>query len=230
MGRDKPIFNPSSNELNGNRLKFIFKQGSGRIFWDGRELTKQLGLYTSLRSKGYWHDSASFARWKTVEEKMNVIRIIGEWLYLPISQSWEVEINEDNLLKFIVRMKINNDIEVDCLQTNLMVSEIYSQWIKEDRMHSFPVFNNNIDDSWDVVYSSRDGVGHIGVAKTTERGLLLPTIILSAQEINAGQRLNIVNSDVYHRGRVLQCLDPAKRIIAAGDYLYFNGKITLGGD
>jgi len=230
LGRDKRIFNLSSNELKGNRLKFIFNQGSGRIFWEGRELTKRLGLYTSLRSKGRWYDSASSARWRIVEENMNVIKIIGEWLYLPISQSWEVEINEDNFLKFIVKMKIDNEIEVDCLQTNLMVSEIYAQWIKDDQAHSFPLFDNNVDDKWDIVYSGIDGVGRIGVAKIAEGGVFSPTIILSAQEINAGQRLNIVNSDIYHRGRVLQCLDSTKKSIAAGDYLYFNGKITLGGD
>jgi ABC-type polysaccharide/polyol phosphate transport system ATPase subunit len=230
LGGEKQAFDLSSNELSSKRLKFIFNQGSGRIFWDGKELTKRLGLYTSLCSRGRWYDSASSARWKIVEKNKNVIKIIGEWLYLPISQSWEVGIKEDNLIKFIVRMEINNEIEVDCLQTNLMLSEIYSQWIKEDQTNSFPVFNNNIDDKWDIIYSGRDGVKRIGVAKTIEHGLFLPTIILSTQEINAGQRLNVVNSDVYHRGRVLQSLDSTKRIIAAGDYLYFNGKITLGED
>ena len=227
LGGSNRIFNPNLNELSGNRLKFVFDQGSGRIFWDGRELTKRLGLYTSLRSKGRWHDSVSSARWRIIEENTGVIKITGEWLYLPISQSWEVEIKEGNLIKFIVRMKINSEIDVDCLQTNLMLSEMYSQWIKEGEVFSFPGFNNNIDDKWDIVYAGRDGVRRIGVAKATEHGLSLPMVTLSAQETSSGQRFNIVNSDVYHRGRVLQFLDPTKRIIAAGDYLYFSGEFII---
>jgi len=227
LGGDKRLFSPSLNELSGSKLKFTLHHGSGRIFWEGRELTKRLGLYTSLCSKGRWHDSASSARWKIIEKNMNVIKVTGDWLYLPISQFWEVEIKDDNRIKLIVRMKINNEIEADCLQANLMLSEIYSQWIKEGEAHSFPVFDNSIDDKWDTVYSGRGGARGIGVARKMEQGLFLPEITLSAQEINPGQRINIINSDVYHRGRVLQFLDPVKRIIPAGDYLYFCGEFII---
>lgn len=230
IGKDKRIFNPSLNELKADRLSFAFQQGSGRIFWEGRELTKRLGLYTSLRSQGRWHDSASCARWKLLQADRFVIKMIGEWLYLPVTQSWEAEIQENNRIKLKVGMKVRSAVEIDCLQTNLMVSEIYSQWIKEGLVHNFPAFDNNANDQWDVIYSGSGQAGGIGVAKTTEGGLFFPRVILSTQDVNASYLLNIVNSDIYHRGRVLQCLGLAPRIMAPGDYLYFDGEITLGED
>ncbi len=229
LGRNDLMRRPVSNELKGNRLKIIFSQGSGRIFWDGFELTKKLGLYTSMCSKGRWYDSASFARWKIIENDTRIIKAAGEWVYLPLTQYWQIGIKDDNLIEFNVRMEINKEVEIESAQTNLMVSEIYSRWIKDTLVQDFPVFNNNLDDKWDVIYSSEDNARRIGVAKTSDQEKSLPTITLFNQGVNANQRLNIVNSDVYHRGRLIQCLDPIKLIMAPGNYFYFAGDFSIDG-
>jgi len=230
MDGDKQVFDPGSNELNGERLKFIFNQGGGRVLWDGQELTKRIGFYTSLCSGGRWHDSSSSARWKVVEKGKDVIKITGEWLYLPISQYWEISLKEDKFINFIIRMNLDKALEVEALQANLMLSEIYSQWVRQGQVHSFPGFNSNVDDKWDIIYSCSSGPDGVGVVKAAENGLFLPAVTLSAQEGNSGQLLNVVNSDIYHRGRVLQCSNTGARTLAAGDYLCFNGKIVCSGD
>jgi len=229
LSKDKQAYRDDSvNILQNKKLKLVFDQGRGRIYCDGIELTKRLGLYTSLRSQGRWHDSATSAIWKIEERNKDTIKILGKWLYLPIIQFWEIVLKKDNLIEFKVRMKVEKEIEVDRLQTNLMVSEIYSQWVKDKEKHRFPVFKDDIDDDWDIIYSGQNGIKYIGVMESAEDKSRLPSIILCPEEFNADHRLNIVNSDVYHRGRVLQFVDANKKILPPADYLYFDGKIIIG--
>jgi hypothetical protein len=190
-------------------------------------LTKRLGLYTSLRSNGRWHDSMSAAQWRIEQNENGIIKASGKWLYLPVSQTWEIGLREANILELKISMDADQEIEFDRLQTNLMVSERYSQWIGGGKKSGFPVFNSEIDDEWDIVYSEKNGK-HISVTSSAVDRPVLPLITLLPGKLNFDYRLNIINSDVYHRGRVLQCLDINKKLSVAGNYLYFSGKFIIG--
>lgn len=212
--------------LQNKKLKFIFNNGSGRIFWDGKELTKRLGLYTSLRSQGRWHDSASTAIWETHKDD-NVIKATGEWEKLPLRQSWEIKLSREGIIEFSIRMTLDETIEVDRLQTNLMLSEGYSQWVKGKERYLFPEFRADIDDDWDVIYSERNGLNYVCVVGEAQGESALPAVKLSPYGPVAGFCLHIVNSDVYHRGRVLQHLDFTRKVLPAAEYLYFYGRIMV---
>ncbi len=220
-----------ANILERGKLKFVFDNGRGRIYWDGQEITKRLGLYTSLRSQGRWYDSASSAIWKTEAKTNGTIEVSGKWLHLPIRQYWEMRLTSDKLIEFIVTMKVDNDIEVDRLQTNIMLSERYSQWFANDEKRTFPQFSPNIDDDWKVLWSgfanSEKNKVHIGVERNSQDGTFLPTVIFSPQEITPQYILNVVNSDIYHRGRVLQYLKKEQEILFTGEYIYYQGRIEI---
>lgn len=216
----------SVNILKSKRLSFIFDNGKGRIYWDKRELTKRLSLYTSLRSQGRWHDSASSAIWRVGEKNKDTIKASGKWLHLPINQYWEIKLKEDKFIEFSVKMRVDKQIEVDRLQANLMLSEEYFRWITNKEKGTFPLFKEDVDDDWDCIYS----VGYskcIGVLENHADKNSLPTVIFSPQKLNSDWCLNIINSDIYHRGRVLQYLNTQKVKILPGEYVYFNGRILI---
>jgi len=220
-----------ANRLECGRLKFIFDSGRGRLYWDGLELTKRLGLYTSLRSQGRWYDSVSSAMWKIEAKTNDAIEVSGKWLNLPIRQYWKMRLTSDKLIELIVTIKVDNDIEVDRLQTNIMLSERYSQWFANDEKMIFPPFSPDIDDDWQVLWSgfanSKKNKVHIGVERSSRDGTSLPTVIFSPQKITPQYILNVVNSDIYHRGRVLQYLKKEQEILFTGEYIYYQGNIEI---
>jgi len=220
----------STNMLQTENLKLIFDKGRGRIFCRGIELTKGLGLYTSVRSQGRWHDSYSKALWRLCEVgRKSTIKVVGKWLHLPLSQYWEIKLGQDNLFEFIVTMKIREEIEADRLQTNLMLSEEYLEWITDRANGPFPSFKKDADDDWQPIWSGDAGTQYIGVdvVEGLEGRPSLPAVRFHPRTISSDWYLNVVNSDIYHRGRVLQYLNPVRRTIPPGEYPYFCGIIPV---
>ena len=226
LDKDKKPYPADFNMLQRKKLKLVFDNGSGRIFWEGMELTKRLGLYTSLRSQGHWYDSASSAIWE-IHKESNIIRTIGMWKNLPVKQLWEIRLAEGWVIEFNVRMEVADEIEVDRMQTNLMLSETYSQWITDKTKGVFPLFKAEIDDDWDSVCPVINNIEHVGVVENTRGEYLLPSIIFYSQKPNSGWNFNIINSDLYHRGRVLQFLNKNKMVFPLGEYHFFSGRINI---
>lgn len=219
------------NMIQYGRLEFIFDNGKGHIYRDGQELTKRLGLYTSLRSQGRWYDSASSAIWQTTEKNISIIRVSGRWLHLPIRQDWEIRLKGGGLIELETTLKVDREIEVDRLQTNLMLSENYREWIANSYKGNFPQFNGNIDDDWEVLWSNSSHKDkkkdYVGLLKNSIDNASFPKIMFLPEDIDSGWSLNIVNSDLYHRGRVLQYLKNEKKILSPGEYRYFRGSIKI---
>lgn len=216
-----------ANVVEKGKLKFIFDQGKGAIFWDGKELTKKLGFYTSLRSQGRWHDSVSSAVWKLQGQYDHTIRARGQWLHLAITQFWEIKLQEDALIEFKVSLQVRDRTVFERLQANLMLSEKYTHWLTEKQKGAFPLFIADITDDWQQIYLPEEKNKFIGVSKRHEDKKYLPDVLFSPLASNSGWLLNILNSDLYHRGRVLQYLNSKNEIIEPGEYPYAHGVIKI---
>lgn len=214
------------NKLEIEKLKFIFDNGRGRIYWDGTELTKKLGFYTSLRFEGRRHNSVSSAIWKVEEINKARIKALGKWLYLPITQNWDIRLKDNNAIEFQIVMNVFKEIKIDRLQMNLMLLEKYSQWIADKERGCFPLFKGDITDDWQQVYSV-DRNEYIGVSERLTNKGLLPSVTFSPQKLNSDWLLNIVNSDIYHRSRVLQYLNSKMISLVPGEYSYACGTIII---
>ena len=219
--------NNFSNVIEKGKLKFVFDQGKGTIFWNGLELTKRLGFYTSLRSRGRWHDSTSSAAWKIEGHDSRSIRVSGCWLHLAITQFWEIKLQEDGLIEFKVSLVVKDRTMVERLQTNLMLSEKYTHWLTEKQNGAFPLFIADITDDWQQVYRAEESNKFIGVSTRVENNMNLPEVLFSPLISNSGWLLNVLNSDLYHRGRVLQYLNAQNVTIEPGEYPYAHGLISI---
>ncbi len=217
--------------LTDGRMRFVFESGKGRIYWGEKELTKRLGFYTSLCVERHWHNSVSSAAWKIQADNGNTIKAQGRWLHLPLTQSWEIRLKEKGVIEININMRVDGAIEIERLQANLMLSENYREWIANSNKGIFPQFNGNIDDDWDVLWSNSSHKDkkkdYIGLLKNSIDNASLPEIIFLPEDMDLEWSLNIVNSDLYHRGRVLQYLKQEKQILSPGEYRYFRGKIKI---
>ncbi|NQU19307.1 ABC transporter ATP-binding protein [bacterium] len=216
--------------LQRRKIKFIFDKGRGGIYWNDKELTKGLGVYSSLRSKGRWYDSASQVVWIDIE-KEGVLEFLGRWSYLPLRQRWQVKLKKNNIIGIDIHILVDKEIEVDRLQTNIMLSERYNQWITNTEKGIFPSFKGGIDDDWEILSTDggieQNGEKFIGVLENGQDGKHFPSVKLIPRQIDSQTRLNIVNSDLYQRGRVLQCLQKGRQFLLPGEYVYFRGEIII---
>lgn len=211
--------------------KIIFDNGCVRLFSNGKELTKKHAFYTSLRHKGRWHDSVLMARWEVLENNARFIKAQGRWRELPMSQIWEISLDEQMRVFLNVRLMLDQGLAFERLQTNLMLSEEYLEWCGGGVKGPFPDFRGDIDDDWDLVWTE-DGAEKksdrfIGVASKAVR--VLPAVSFSLDANNGSGCLNVVNSDLYFRGRVLQHLIKNDAVLDTGAHPYFSGKIAFGG-
>lgn len=209
-------------------LQLIFDKGRGRIFYKERELTKRLGVYTSLRSDNRWNDSFSGATWD-IEETKKGGKFLGKWLYLPIIQYWQFNLDKKNTIDFYIHMVVDKKITLERQQINIMLSERYEEWFTKEDKGTFPLFKPDVDDDWDVIWSKSKIIEKefIAAAEDSKKNKDLPKVKLVLKQINSDWQLNIVNSDIYHRGRILQYLKNKKEDLLPGEYLYYKGSIEI---
>ncbi len=227
LGEDIPeAFEPARSSLQSDKLKFVFEKGSGQLFWDGVELTKRMGFYTAIRSGGRWYDSLSSAHWK-VRQKDTFVSAEGKWQHLPVRQLWEIRIPDSSSVEVVVKMIVDRAIEVDRLQANLMLLERYTRWTCGTDSGEFPDFKDTLDDDWDSVHRETDVSGPVGVGAVQSPSEYMPAVRVSYKSSSFAWTPTIINSDIYHRGRVLQVLNSEKQKIPAGEYMYFIGEIKI---
>ncbi|MDD4894490.1 MAG: hypothetical protein PHW54_04155, partial [Candidatus Omnitrophica bacterium] len=218
----------ASNILSTDKMKFIFDNGRGRIYWKGQEITKKLGMYTSLRAKGRWHDSVSSAIWEVFEGPKGIIKVRGRWLHLPIVQNWHMRLINDGAIEFKAFLTVEDKFEVERMQANLMLLESYAYWLAGKEEVRFGSFKGDVDDDWDCIWAGEADGQVIGVRAGQDTPCPFPDAAISVREPFPEWALRIINSDMYHRSRVLQYASSQKRLLLPGDYPYFNGNIYIG--
>jgi len=118
------------------------------IFYKGKKLSKSLGIYTSIRSKGRF-DGSYEADWNLLEKTADSLSAQGQFKYFPISLVWTFR-KEETGFGLNVKMTIHESVELDCEQMNIMLPEQYNQWGHETRQGNFPeVFNRDFSGDWD---------------------------------------------------------------------------------
>ncbi len=216
---------PDASLKDGN-ISFVFSRGSGKFRNGPSEITKNIALYTSMRSRGRWYDSSSSAYWKIIYNDEHKIEALGKWMDLPLHQHWEISSKGGGVFEWRVSLGIDREIEIDRLQANVMFSEKFSRWFGGKDAGVFPDFKDDINDDWDCLWQAEEGVrGQIGLEKDCRDGI--PAVSLSLQEPNPGWSLKVINSDRYHRGRLLQYSSYAKTNFLPGKFSYFSGLLNI---
>jgi len=211
-------------DLKKDALKFIFEEGKGRIFLEQKELTVGLGLYTSVRSSGIWYDSHQ-AVWQINQKEQNKIIAWGDWPYLPISQIWQIELSDKNVILFSVDMEIYEEVNLEIEQTSLMFNSEYKTWI-------IPGVNegNFLDEytqDYDIIPF------RFWYGKPTKQEIIainngLPPISFICNLKDEFLRAVVGNTDYLYKARLLQYQKCNTVKLLQKKYTYFSGVIKIG--
>lgn len=207
-------------------LTLMFNSGRGSLFHGGREITKKLGLYTSMLinssdapGAGIWHDSTR-AVWNCATIAEGRLRARGEYISVPLVQEWELEIGTDGRIRWDIWLEVSEPLSIERRQTNAMLSEAYRQWSSAGLEGDFPTeFTSRDYHNWEIL------------ATTPEPGMTahavepLPRVDFCADggEFSGA----IVNSNFFFSGRVLMFLNLKAENLQPGRYRYFSGELLI---
>jgi hypothetical protein len=90
--------------LSDKGLEVFFDAGQGRIFLDGKEITKGFGFYTSVLSKGIWQDSQN-ALWRVHKVDGKTLVATGEWVDVAVKQTWTIALKDAHTIQWHVQTR-----------------------------------------------------------------------------------------------------------------------------
>lgn len=217
---EKPVLQGVA-ELKKDSLRFVFDRGRGRIFWKDRELTAGLGVYSLVRSSGLWYDSYQ-AVWQADKKDASRITASGNWPHIPISQIWQFELINGNLISWRVDIEIDDEIDLEIEQANIMLSSEYKNWI-------IPGINQGeFLDEYSRDYDLSPFRFWYGKTKAIRaKAARLPKILFKRDTKDEHLRAVVENTDNTYQARRILYQKADNRKLLPGKYPYFKGLIEI---
>ncbi len=115
------------NKIEFDSMSLVFDNGKGRLFWKGIELTKGLGLCSSVFLKGVWYDSSQ-AFWEVQKLDQKRLTAVSYWPWLPLIQTWKICLADENTVIWEIEKEIWDNVILEREQVSLMLSHHYQEW------------------------------------------------------------------------------------------------------
>ncbi|MFC1754925.1 ABC transporter ATP-binding protein [Thermoproteota archaeon] len=212
-------------EIESGPLQVIFNNGRLYLLWEGEEITRGQGGMSSILTN-IWHNSTE-ADWeiKGISEKQ--ITAVGKWRRLPLSQVWNIIINNENEIEWSIEMEIQEQMIIRKYNTNLLLSTKYQEWHTSHESGNFPEIRPG--EEWVHLDSKKFTNKFIGVKECNSSEGFLPSVTINLKE---GKFIDtILNADYPTTSRVLQRLKavpPEKNKYEPGKFNDFEGTIQIG--
>jgi len=189
--------------LESRECKFSFAKGTGRIFLDGTEITKNFGVYTSLYSRqfyerGVWYASVS-ALWEVISCGKKRLVVKGIWPYLPVAQIWEIKTSRHGFV-WRVDMKIYAPVRIERQHANLMLSDSYKGWNVRGRQSGTFVEDFTVA-QWDNLYRERAADRLRISAEGNHPAEILPGVNISCLKEGRSFEAIVENSNTIYKSR-----------------------------
>ncbi|MFH1778052.1 MAG: radical SAM protein [Candidatus Omnitrophota bacterium] len=112
-----------------------------KIYLKNEEITESIGLNSSFKVLNTWHDSSK-SKWQAKKSVLNKVRLIKQWLYLPITQFWDITLEDKKTLLINIEMDIEEEIEIEAQKVTLLLSGKYKKWFVGRENGLFSDFDN----------------------------------------------------------------------------------------
>jgi hypothetical protein len=208
--------------INAGKLRFIFDRGRGRLFFNDRELTSGLGVYTSVRVSGIWYDSYQ-ALWRVLDKSKDMLAVSGDWPYLPLSQTWRIEKTGNGIFRWEADVCIREKMNLEIQQANIMLSGLYKKWSAGDGFAGN--FNNEYTKDYDILpfrYFSGTARGPI-----TALSQVMPQVLFGHNGNDGKLKAIIENTDSLYKSRLLQFYKACGKVLQPARYRFFEGTISV---
>jgi ABC-type polysaccharide/polyol phosphate transport system ATPase subunit len=212
--------------LKHGQLKLNFEGGKYCLFWKSKELTKCLGAYTSICSRGIWYDSKQ-AIWESREYTPEKMVIEGFWPWVPLSQTWEIILKKDNAIFWNIEMEIYKKVLLDIQEVAIMLSNEYGYWLANKKSDKFPEeFTSHDLFRYCLWYGHADGLNRIGVKSSGLPSLLFKPSLQKQYSLIIENSAHIYDTEA----RLLHCMKVNKNrqaLFEPGKYKFFKGAIII---
>ncbi|MFH1460399.1 MAG: radical SAM protein [Candidatus Omnitrophota bacterium] len=204
-------------------LKLSFGEGRIKLYWQNQEITKDVGLTTSLHYGERWIDSSQ-ASWKLEKYNENKIRIKLKWDNVPIRQEYLIEINDNQEISWSIDMQIAKQVQIFEYKAGIMLDAVYNMWKDDLGTGKFPP----IKDWEEIELYNTNSQKIIALRIKDDKQYLFPDVEL---QLNGGivDKIypQIQNTDKKTDAHLLQMRRFKIARFEPGDYHCFNLKIKV---
>ncbi len=141
--------NDSQVLISGGNIKIVWDARGLHIFWNNSELTTGEGLISLLRARGVTLFSNK-ASWSILNRADNSLRLRLVFDEILSNQSWDIKINEDNVIDWQVYLDVNDDSHVDEIELLCSISPNYKSWLASHKDGFFYDIRNELCDLGDA--------------------------------------------------------------------------------
>jgi hypothetical protein len=208
-----------------DNLKLTLIDGYCKLFWwDGLELTQNVGLNTAIYSRGKWHNSSN-ALWMISKLSETKLTCLVKWKDLPITQEWHLELKENNQIDWQVKMEVEKDTQITQKNTSIVLSSQYTRFFSSYEEGDFPK-----EFSWQDMSLNDLASRVFGLRGPKKNPHLIPAILFDINPDSHNHSIPCVqNTDKFLAARILQAKVDHDRytIYKKGSYNYFKGRIQV---
>lgn len=208
--------------LRAGPLSVRFQNGNIRLFWEDRELTKCVNVYTSMLIHNLWNDSQNL-HWGPVMREGMRAWATGRSRRFPFAQHWEIGVTEGRI-DIAIQLEVTEPLEVQEYHTSIGLAAEYTTWQTDHETGEFPEFDPGLED-WRHLNSNYAPGRRIKALSTKQ-----PSVILDCTAREAPFRMTALNTGPSDRARVLQALRTSREgrlRFESGRHLYFEGSIRI---
>ena len=220
---EKDIIQKSALCLSRGSLRFIFDRGKGHLLFNNKELTSGLGVYTSVRFQGIWHDSYQ-AGWQVIKHRNDKIVILGDWPYVPVSQVWQIELIDMSSIFWKVDMHVHKKVDLEMQQANIMLCPEYKSWLAVSGLHKGEFLEEYTQDYDILPFRYWSGNASRGISASGEN---LPSVLFKRSLKEKHVKAIIENTDYLYKARLLQYHKANIKALLPGQCPYFEGIIKV---
>ncbi len=114
----------------------VFNNGRLSLFWNGRPLTKRMGLYGSVLYSGGWHETTQ-AAWKVAESSPTNFTAIGAAWRLPLEYRWQTRFAGPRTIESSIEMRTERRLELERKHISMLLRPEFSHWATAYEKGSF---------------------------------------------------------------------------------------------
>ncbi|MFC1666695.1 B12-binding domain-containing radical SAM protein [Candidatus Omnitrophota bacterium] len=209
------------HKIEKGRLKILFGLGKVNILWDNVELTKGVGLFTSISLYKNWSNSSQ-ADWHIIKASGDSVTMRNDWKNLPISQLWRLSIIDENKIDWDIKIIYKEDTTLDMEKAGIMLSEKYDKWIVGDREGEFSLGRN-----WQEINFKDVSKREVRATRSTPSSRF-PDIALEYSIDGISGVLQIQSSSRDLKARFINTNLASRYYYKRGEYNFFKGRILIG--
>jgi hypothetical protein len=208
--------------LKSGRLTARFDDGTIRLWWGDRELTRAVNIYNSLYINDFWNNSQSL-HWESAAREGDRLRVSGRSRRFPYRQDWEVAI-DDGGIAIQMWLVADEPVEIQEYQASVGLQQAYDRWETPHESGAFPPIEKDDIDWRHANHDYTPGTWAKAFAPT------LPTVALEVTTDDIPFRMTAINTEYNQSARVLQALrtaEAARIRLEPGRHMLFSGRVGV---